>query len=663
MIEGQTLFSTRSEPGWEVKAESRPGLGGAESSKADGGAKFRGLYVNGDRTVFHYRVGEASVYELPEIRGEGDEAVFVRNIRMGPSREPTTLMICGLFGDDADQGRGEIVVGRTAGIRTVTVEGKTLGVLGLPSGGEWVVVRGRHVGLKLPPLENSVYFSVGLGAVSTSLMTARLSHDREDPGAYLTGGAARWGGELETRGVLGVAGGVYEVDTIPLPEASTGGDGRKVTGLDFLGDGDRAALCTLGGDVWIVSGLGGSWDRLGWRRYASGLYQPSGLCIQREKIYVVGRDQITRLHDLNEDGEADYYEAFNNDVTEGGNAVEFVVDLERDATGAFYYAKAAPVLDGRYFDTVMRHHGGLMRVGGGGKTTEVIATGLLAPGGLAIGPQGEVTCSDSAGVWSPTTRINWIKRGGFYGCLGTAHEVPVPASYEAPICWIPTGVDPAPGSQVWVTSRRWGPFEGELLHLSEGSIGLFRVLRQSIRGGIQGGVTPFPVAFGAGAVRGRFNPRDGQLYVVGGSMDRDRVGDPGVFQRVRYTGKAVDGVRELRVERGGVRLRFWRPLDRTSSQDVSHHEIQWWNYERTHRPGSELVSPTRPGKVVGRGDEVRGERLGVARAVLSKDGLELRLETKEELKPVMQMMIRSDLRTVQGEPLAIEIYNTIHRVP
>jgi len=55
--------------------------------------------------------------------------------------------------------------------------------------------------------------------------------------------------------------------------------------------------------------------------------------------------------------------------------------------------------------------------------------------------------------------------------------------------------------------------------------------------------------------------------------------------------------------------------------------------------------------------------LGVARAVLSKDGLELRLETKEELKPVMQMMIRSDLRTVQGEPLAIEIYNTIHRVP
>ena len=31
------------------------------------------------------------------------------------------------------------------------------------------------------------------------------------------------------------------------------------------------------------------------------------------EIYVLGRDQITKLHDLNGDGEADFYENFNND--------------------------------------------------------------------------------------------------------------------------------------------------------------------------------------------------------------------------------------------------------------------------------------------------------------------------------------------------------------
>ena len=33
-----------------------------------------------------------------------------------------------------------------------------------------------------------------------------------------------------------------------------------------------------------------------------------------DDIYVLGRDQITRLHDLNGDGEIDFYENFNNDM-------------------------------------------------------------------------------------------------------------------------------------------------------------------------------------------------------------------------------------------------------------------------------------------------------------------------------------------------------------
>ena len=38
-------------------------------------------------------------------------------------------------------------------------------------------------------------------------------------------------------------------------------------------------------------------------------------------MYVLGRDQITRLHDLNADGEADFYENFNNDISNKSNPI------------------------------------------------------------------------------------------------------------------------------------------------------------------------------------------------------------------------------------------------------------------------------------------------------------------------------------------------------
>jgi hypothetical protein len=68
------------------------------------------------------------------------------------------------------------------------------------------------------------------------------------------------------------------------------------------------------GEVWIVSGLDESLEHLRWRRFATGLNQPLGLRVVDGVIHVLGRDQITRLHDVNGDGEADFYECFSNAV-------------------------------------------------------------------------------------------------------------------------------------------------------------------------------------------------------------------------------------------------------------------------------------------------------------------------------------------------------------
>ncbi len=73
-------------------------------------------------------------------------------------------------------------------------------------------------------------------------------------------------------------------------------------GFDFTPDGKQMFVCAWDGDVWRVSGLDRLQDGLTWHRIASGLFQPLGLKIVNDQILVCCRDQIVKLHDLNQDG-------------------------------------------------------------------------------------------------------------------------------------------------------------------------------------------------------------------------------------------------------------------------------------------------------------------------------------------------------------------------
>ena len=48
--------------------------------------------------------------------------------------------------------------------------------------------------------------------------------------------------------------------------------------------------------------------------FASGLFETLGLAVRDGQIFVHGKDQITRLIDFNNDGEADLYDNFVNPV-------------------------------------------------------------------------------------------------------------------------------------------------------------------------------------------------------------------------------------------------------------------------------------------------------------------------------------------------------------
>ncbi len=187
----------------------------------------------------------------------------------------------------------------------------------------------------------------------------------------------------------------------------------------------------------------GSWEKVTWRRFASGLYHALGLKIVNGEIYVTGRDGITRLRDLNGDGEADFYEAFNHDVKVTKNFHEFVFDLQTDPAGNFYFAKAGPVKNGgRGFDEICAHHGvSFPRVAGreeaGGRGDRLPRAERASASGRAA----QVTSGDNEGTWTPVCKINWMKPGGFYGVVPLAHRDAPPTEYDRPLCWLPKRVD------------------------------------------------------------------------------------------------------------------------------------------------------------------------------------------------------------------------------
>jgi type 1 glutamine amidotransferase len=429
--------------------------------------------------------------------------------------------------------------------------------------------------------------------------------------------APRWPA-IVLKGLVSKEKGPYVVDTIPLPFENPWKALMFPGGHDFFANGD-AALCTVHGDVWRISGLDATLQNIAWERVATGLYQPLGLRIVDDVVYVQGRDQITRLSGPG------VYDCFNNQrPTMGGH--NFVACLETDAEGNFY--GVGPTT--------------LHRVSKDGRRFEIVAGGFRNPNGMSIGPDGTITVAPQEGEWTPGSMICVAKPGGHHGFGGPKEGV------EPPLCYLPRLMDNSSGGQAWVTSERWGPLKGALLNFSFGRSSMQLVLRD----GAQGAVVPFPLQFASGAMRGRFHPKDGQLYVSGMKGWVTNAVRDGCFQRVRYTGAPVAMPVAWRATPGALRITFAAPLDRESTLDPERWSLDQWNYRYSAKYGSEDYSAARPDQAGHDPVELKGVRL-------SEDGREVTLEIPA-LAPVHQFRARYTLRGADGAPVKNELVATIH---
>ncbi len=645
---GDLLFASAPGPGWAnpqgtgetaIKRFTNP-LPGAR-------AKYRGVHVSGNSSVLKYTVGKAEFLECPTLESIDGLPCLVRTVRVPPLDKRETMAVGRLQALPASEirSRDVQVIDRSragGGFELIALKGDSReSYLHHSGAGE--------VRLTFPPSKAARIVRVVMAN------NARLDHAKfrtaleqlpapTDPQTLTQGGARRWGEPIVTPLVRGEESGPFAVDTLTIPYKNSFGALFFCTGLDFLPDG-RIAVCTCHGDVWLVSVD----DRAGtcsWQRYATGLYQPLGLKVVDGKVVVLERGQLTRLHDLNNDGEADFYECVNNDWHTGGGEHSYDTCLETDPQGNFYFFKTG--------DTDTPTGGCLMRVSKDGSACEVFATGFRHPIGLGMSPTGLLTGADQEGNWMPATRIDEYKRGGFYGDMRAHHRQTPPTIYDPPLCWLPREVDNSAGGQVWVPEHAFGPLAGLPLHLSYGRCKAFVLLRQQMADGtLQGGAVDLGLKFLSGVCRGRFHPTDGSLYVCGLNGWQTAAQADGCLQRVRATGKPIDLPVKLSVEGNAIRITYSNSMQSQAAANVENYRAAWWNYHWTGDYGSKRWKVSDPA--------VEGQdEFAPRQARLLADGRTVEL-TFEKLQPVMQMQVGYNLTTTEGRRVAGSVFLTIHK--
>ncbi|MCX6836295.1 MAG: plastocyanin/azurin family copper-binding protein [Verrucomicrobia bacterium] len=395
-------------------------------------------------------------------------------------------------------------------------------------------------------------------------------------------GPAQWPQWIETKGELGTQA-PFATDRITIPFENPHGTLFFISAHDFFSDG-TAAVATMTGEVWLVKGIDEKLEKLRWKRFATGLHQPLGMKIIKDKLYVLGRDQITCLHDLNGDDEADFYECVTNAMQTSPGGHDFIVGLETDKEGRWYFASGN---QGVCRIDVARNSDSAMATNRNRNSElQILATGFRNPNGLGLSADGRfITTSVQEGDWTPATSICQIELdhnlGAHFGAGGPKNGKPP----EPVLMYMPRGEDNSSSSQVFISSDKWASLKGDnnLIHLSSGGGSAWLMMRQNVKGRWQCAAIKISGNFDSGPQCARFNPKDGHLYINGMTGWGTYTPKDGCFQRVRFTGgdKPVPVAFEARDN--GVLLRFNQPV---KDADAATCFAQCWNYKYGPQYGS-----------------------------------------------------------------------------
>ncbi len=436
----------------------------------------------------------------------------------------------------------------------------------------------------------------------------------------------------------------YNLTTLHRPDFQP-----RVGGLAFLPDGRLLVTTwdTVGG-VYLLDRLTTGDPRdVRIKRIASGLAEPLGITVVDKQIYVLQKQELTRLVDLDGDDVIDQYQTICNSWAVSTDFHEFAFGLVHK--DGYFYATLSMAMRLKPNELQLLDRGRTIKIGLDGRY-EWVNYGLRTPNGIGIGPNNDVFVTDNQGQWVPGNKLIHIKPGDYHGMgwglLNSNASPPV----AQPAIWLPENeIGNSPSEPILMKD---GPYKGQLLHGDITHGGIKRDFLEKVAGEYQGAVFRFSQGFEAGVNRLCWGP-DGALYVgeigmTGGgwSWKEKRFG----LQRMAYNGKTTFEMLAVRAKPQGFEIEFTEPLPAGHPLKESDFFVQQWWYRPTPNYGGPKLDLT---------------KMPVKNLQYAKDRTRVYLEIPDLKKNhVVYFRLPDKLTSASGQSLwSSEAWYTLNNIP
>ena len=213
----------------------------------------------------------------------------------------------------------------------------------------------------------------------------------------------------------------------------------KVAGMDFLLDG-RLVISTWNaeGGVYILDNVqSGDASKITTKKIAKGLAEPLGLKVVDDEIYVLQKQELTKLIDHDGDEIIDEYRTVANSWMTTANFHEFAFGLEYK-DGHFYNTLAIAIEPGgASTNPQVSDRGKVIKINKETGTVEFVAHGLRTPNGIGKGVDDELFVADNQGDWLPSSKILHITEGAFFNSYAVARDQVGQLEVKQPVVWLP----------------------------------------------------------------------------------------------------------------------------------------------------------------------------------------------------------------------------------
>ena len=185
----------------------------------------------------------------------------------------------------------------------------------------------------------------------------------------------------------------------------------RIGGIDFISE-EKMVICTWDsiGAVYIIKNYQSKDpETIEVKRIAQGLAEPLGIKVVDGELFVLQKQELTKLIDHNGDEIIDEYQKVANSWAVTDHYHEFAFGLVYKE-GSFYATLATDL--GREYSDV-KDRGRVIKIDKKTGEVEFIAKGFRTPNGIAEGPDGAMYVADNQGNWIPTSKIIRVEKINF----------------------------------------------------------------------------------------------------------------------------------------------------------------------------------------------------------------------------------------------------------